>query len=188
MKAKIALAFLAAVAAPAFAAPESYTIDARHTFPVFEVSHLGYSLQRGRFNKTSGKIVIDTAARSGSVELVIDSASIDMGLEKWDEHMKGEDFFNVAKHPNMAFKSSRVLFDGDKVVGAEGEFTLLGVTRPLKVAFTDFHCAMHPYAKKMACGGNATAAIKRSEYGMTYAVPGIGDDVKLMIPVEAFRD
>lgn len=188
MKAKLFLAVVAAAAAPAFAAPESYTIDARHTFPVFEVSHLGYSLQRGRFNKSSGRIVIDTAAGSGSVELVIDAASIDMGIEKWDEHMKGEDYFHVAKYPTMTFKSSRVLFEGDKVVGAEGEFTLLGVTRPLKVAFADFRCAMHPYAKKMACGGNATAAIKRSEYGMTYGIPGIGDDVKLMIPVEAFRD
>ncbi len=182
--------FLAATltVAPALAAPESFTIDSRHTFPVFEVSHLGYSLQRGRFNKTSGKIVLDTAAKSGSVELTIDAASIDMGLEKWDEHMKGEDFFNVAKHPTMTFRSSKLLFSGDKVVGAEGDFTLLGVTQPLKVTFADFNCAMHPYAKKMACGGNATAAIKRSAFGMTYGVPGIGDDVKLSIPVEAFKD
>lgn len=187
MKACFALA-AALVAAPALAAPESFTIDSRHTFPVFEVSHLGYSLQRGRFNKTSGKIVIDAAAKTGSVDLTIDAASIDMGIEKWDEHMKGEDFFNVAKHPTMTFKSSKVVFNGDKVVGAEGDFTLLGVTRALKVSFSDFNCAMHPYAKKMACGGNATAALKRSEFGMSYALPGIGDDVKLAIPVEAFKD
>ncbi len=186
---KACFALVAALsAAPALAAPESFTIDSRHTFPVFEVSHLGYSLQRGRFNKTSGKIVIDTAVRSGSIELTIDAASIDMGLEKWDDHMRGEDFFNVAKYPAMTFKSTKVLFNGEKVVGAEGDFTLLGVTQPLKVTLTDFNCAMHPYAKKMACGGNATAAIKRSAFGMTYGLPGIGDDVKLIIPVEAFKD
>lgn len=188
MKAKLVLATLALAAAPALAAPESYTIDSRHTFPVFEVSHLGFSLQRGRFNQTTGKIVLDTAARTGSVELAIDAASIDMGIEKWDAHMKGEDFFNVAKHPTITFKSNRLVFSGDKVTGAEGELTLLGVSRAVKVSLTDFNCAMHPYAKKMACGGNATAAIKRSEFGMTYGVPGIGDDVKLMIPVEAFKD
>jgi polyisoprenoid-binding protein YceI len=188
MNAKLVLATLALAAAPAFAAPESYTIDSRHTFPVFEVGHLGYSLQRGRFNQTTGKIVVDAAAKTGSVELVIDAASIDMGIEKWDAHMKGEDFFNVAKYPSITFKSSKLMFSGDKVTGAEGELTLLGVTKPVKVALTEFNCAMHPYAKKMACGGNATAAIKRSEFDMTYGVPGIGDDVKLMIPVEAFKD
>jgi polyisoprenoid-binding protein YceI len=170
------------------ASAQSYTVDARHTYPMFMVKHLGYSMQLGRFNGTTGKIMIDRAAKKGSVELAIDAASIDMGLAKWDEHMKAEDFFDVAKHPKITFKSSNVKFDGDKVVGADGELTLRGVTKPVSVALAGFHCAAHPIAKKEACGGDASATIKRSDFGMDYGLPGIGDEVKLMIPVEAFKD
>ncbi|MFO1318904.1 MAG: YceI family protein [Burkholderiales bacterium] len=182
------LGTLLAVGMPAQAAPENYTVDSRHTFPVFEVGHLGFSLQRGRFNQSSGKISLDREARTGSVELTIDAASIDMGIDKWDTHMKGEDFFNVQKYPTITYKSTKMLFDGDKVVGAEGDLTLLGVTKPVKVTLTDFACGANPYNKKPLCGGNATVQIKRSEFGMTYGLPNFTDNVKIMIPVEAFKD
>ncbi|MCW5626537.1 MAG: YceI family protein [Burkholderiales bacterium] len=190
MKSTIALAAVlaSALAAPAFAAPESYTLDSRHTFPVFEINHLGFSLQRGRFNKTEGKIVIDRAAKTGSVELAIEAASIDMGIAKWDEHMVSEDFFNAAQFPTITFKSTKVTFQGDKVVGADGDFTLLGVTKPIKVAFAGFACGDHPMNKKPLCGGNATATIKRSDFGMTKYLPGIADEVKIYVPIEAFKD
>lgn len=183
-----AVAALVCASLPAAAAPESYTIDSRHTFPVFEVGHLGFSLQRGRFNQTAGKITLDREARTGSVELTIDAASIDMGIEKWDTHMKGEDFFNVQKYPTITYKSTKLLFEGDKVVGAEGNLTLLGVTKPVKVSMSDFGCGANPYNKKPLCGGNATVQIKRSEFGMTYGIPNFTDDVKIVIPVEAFKD
>lgn len=181
-------AAIASLSTAALAAPESYTLDSRHTFPVFEVSHLGYSIQRGRFNKTTGTFSLDRAAKAGTIAIDIDAASIDMGIEKWDEHMKSADFFNVAKFPTVTYKASKLMFDGDKLVGAEGELTLLGVTRPVKVSVSDFNCKMHPMLKKDACGGNVTAAIKRSEFGMGYSLPGVGDDIKLMIPVEALKD
>lgn len=175
-------------AAPVFAAPESFTLDSRHTFPTFQVHHLGLSMQFGRFNKTTGKIVVDREARSGSIDIAIDPASIDMGIDKWDEAMRGEDWFNVEKFPTMTFKSQKLAFDGGKVIGAEGEFTLLGVTRPLTVKFTSFNCIAHPLNKKTVCGGTATATIKRSEFGLTKSLPGIADDVQLTVPVEAFKD
>jgi polyisoprenoid-binding protein YceI len=178
----------ALLATSAIAAPESYTVDSRHTFPVFEVNHLGFSTQRGRFNKVTGKITLDRAARSGSIDVVIDAASIDMGLEKWDEHMRSEDFFNVAKFPTMTFKSTKVTFDGDKLVGAEGDFTLLGVTKPVRLTVAGFRCGENPVAKKQACGADASTTLKRSEFGMTKYLPGVGDDIKLLIPVEAFKD
>jgi len=183
----IAIAVAAAMSTPAFAA-DSYTIDPNHTMPVFEINHLGFSTQRGRFNKTEGKITLDTAAKKGSVELTIDVASIDMGLAKWEEHLRSEDFFNAAKFPTMTFKSDKLIFNGDKVVGAEGTFTLLGVAKPMKLTVTGFTCGVHPLNKKPVCAGDVSATLKRSDFGMMKNLPAIGDDVKLMIPVEAFKD
>lgn len=181
-------AALALASAAALAAPENFTIDSRHTFPVFEVNHLGFSLQRGRFNQTAGKISIDREARTGSVDIAIQTASIDMGIDKWDEAMRSEDYFNSAKFPTIDFKSTRVLFDGAKVTGAEGDLTMLGVTRPVKVELAGFNCGNHPINKRYLCGGNATLQIKRSEFGLVKGLPGTADDVKIMISVEAFRD
>ena len=112
----------AAVAGPALAA-DSYSVDARHTFPGFEVNHLGFSTQRGRFNKTTGKIVLDRHAKTGSVDIEIDATSVDTGLDKLEEHLRGEEFFNTAKFPTLTFKSKSVKFSGDKPSAVEGDFT-----------------------------------------------------------------
>lgn len=183
----LAILLTGLLAAPAFAA-DNYTVDPRHTWPVFEVNHLGFSTQRGRFNKSSGKVTLDTAAKKGSVELVIETASIDMGFEKWDEHLKSDEFFNVAQFPTMRFASDKLVFDSDKVVAAEGSFTLLGVTKPLTLTVSNFRCAPHPMVKKPACGADITAVLKRSEFGMTKFVPAVSDEVKLIVPVEAILD
>lgn len=183
----LAILLASLLAAPAFAA-DNYTIDSRHTWPVFEVNHLGFSTQRGRFNKSSGKVTLDSAAKKGSVELVIETASIDMGLDKWDEHMKSDEFFNVAQFPTMRFVSDRLVFDGDKVVAAEGSFTLLGVTKPLTLTVSNFRCAPHPMVKKPACGADIFTTLKRSEFGMTKFLPAVSDEVKISAPVEAIKD
>ena len=187
MKKPLVILLSGLFAASAYAA-DSYTIDSRHTFPVFEVNHMGFSTQRGRFNKSGGKITLDAAAKKGSVELTIETASIDMGIDKWDEHMKSEDFFNAEKFPTMRFVSDRLVFDGDKVVAAEGSFTLLGITKPLTLAVSNFRCAPHPMLKKPACGADVTATLKRSEFGMTKYVPAVSDEVKISVPVEAVKD
>ncbi len=187
MKAKITLlALVAALALPA--AAESLSIDPTHTWPSFEVNHLGFTTQRGRFNKTDGKIVIDAAAKTGSIDIKIDTASIDMGLEKWNTHMKSPDFFNVEKFPAMYFKSSKLKFDGDKLVGADGELTLLGVTKPVSLNVAGYRCGNHPMNKKAMCGADITTSIKRTDFGMGYGVPAVGDEIKITIPVEAFKD
>lgn len=187
MKSTIALlSIIAAVALPA--AAESLSIDSTHTWPRFEVSHLGFSTQIGRFNKTDGKIVLDAATKTGSIDIKIDTSSIDMGLEKWDKHMMSPDFFNVEKFPTMYFKSSKLKFDGDKLVGADGELTLLGVTKPVSLNITGYRCGNHPMTKKAMCGADVTTSIKRSDFGMGYGLPAVGDDIKITIPVEAFKD
>ena len=188
MKYASAVLLSIALAAPTLAAADSYTVDARHTFPVFEINHLGFSTQRGRFNKTSGKIVLDMAAKRGSIDITIDTASIDMGLEDWDKHMRNADFFDVEAHPSMTFKSDRVVFEGDKPVAAHGTLTLLGVGQPVKLDIANFRCGVHPFNKRPLCGADVGTQIKRSAFGMTRNLPAVGDVVRILIPVEAFRD
>lgn len=187
MKRVILALSVAATAAPAIAA-ETYIVDSRHTWPVFEINHLGFSTQRGRFNKTTGKIVLDAAAKQGSIDIAVDTASIDMGLEDWDKHMKSDEFFNVEKFPTMTFKSDKLSFDGDRLIGADGSLTLLGVTKPVRLFVSNFRCGTHPLNKKAVCGADVATVIKRSEFGMTKYVPSVGDLVKVTIPVEAFKD
>jgi polyisoprenoid-binding protein YceI len=182
-----ALALCPALALPA-AAADTYTIDPGHTYPGFEINHLGFSTLRGTFDSTRGSVTLDPAARSGSIEISIDTASIDTGHARRDEHLKTDEFFNVARFPTMTYKATRLTFDGDKLTGADGELTLLGVTRPVSLALTSFHCGPHPMNKKQVCGANATATIKRSEFGMKAYVPAVGDEVKISIGVEAVRN
>lgn len=183
----LALAAAGALSASAIAA-ESYTVDPRHTYPVFEVSHLGFSTQRGRFNQSSGKITLDRAAKAGSVDVAVETGSIDMGFEKWDAHLRSEDFFDAAKYPQMRFTSRSLRFDGDRLVGLDGELTLHGVTRPLSLEVTRFHCGVQVTTKREACGADATGMIRRSDFGMMKFLPAVGDEIALRIAVEAFRD
>lgn len=177
----------AAFALPATAA-DSYTVDPAHTFPNFEINHLGFSTMHGRFGATTGKITLDTAAKSGSIDITIDATSIDTGHAKRDTHLKSDEFFNVAKFPTLAYKSSKLKFNGDKLSGADGELTMLGVTKPVSLAVTAFNCGPHPMNKKPMCGANATATIKRSDFGLSTYVPAVGDEVKITIEVEAGKD
>ena len=185
---KLLIILLTGLLAAPVCAADNYTIDPNHTWPVFEVNHLGFSTQRGRFNKTSGKITLDPAAKKGSVDLVIETTSIDMGFDKWDQHLKSDEFFNVEQFPTMHFSSDKLVFDGDKVVAAEGDFTLLGVTKPLMLTVSNFRCAPHQMNKKPTCGADISVTLKRSEFGMTKFVPAVSDEVKISVPVEAVKD
>jgi polyisoprenoid-binding protein YceI len=179
----------------ALAAPENYTLDPYHTYPHFEVNHLGFSKMRGRFDKTTGKFTIDRAAKTGSLELVVQTASLSTGdNEKGnrprarDEHLRSPDFFNVAEFPTMTFKGTGVRFQGDNVAGFDGQLTLLGVTKPLSITLDSWKCGPHPVSKKEMCGGNAHGTIKRSDFGMKFGIPAVGDELVLWFEFEAFKD
>ena len=172
---------------PAIAA-DSYTIDPRHTHPTYEIDHFGWSTQRGRFDNVNGTVVMDRAAKTGSVQVTIDVTSVSSGVAKLDEHLKSEDFFYAARYPTMSFKSNKMIFRGDTPVAVEGEFTLRGVTKPLRLTIDRFHCAPNPFAKKEACGADVVATIKRSDFGVDAYLPGLSDQVRLLINVEAFKD
>ena len=178
----------AAIAIPA-AAQESYVIDPAHSQPFYETRHLGFSLQRGTFGKVAGKVTLDRAAQKGTIDVTIETASVRSQDPRSDAALKGEKYFNVEKYPTMTFKSNSLRFDGDRVVGAEGELTMLGVTKPVSLKVSDFTCGDHPFSKKPMCGAEVTTTIKRSEWGMTAGLPfAPADDVKIMIPVEALRE
>jgi polyisoprenoid-binding protein YceI len=183
-----AFAFAVMLPAAAAAAPETYVIDNTHTYPRFEYSHFGYSTQSHRFTKTSGKIVIDRAARSGSIDVTIDAKSVDTGYALFNEHIQAEDFFDTARYPTITFKADRLKFDGDRLVAADGQLTIKGVTRPVTLTVTSFHCMPHPIAKKDACGANAVARVKRSEFNMGKHAPAVSDEVTIHVPVEAIRE
>lgn len=177
-----------AAAAPALAAPETYVVDGSHTFPRFSYSHLGFSTQLSRFNKTTGKVVFDKAAKTGSVDIEIDAKSIDTGSTLFNEHIQGEDFLDTAKFPTATFKSTKVLFKGDKPAKIQGELTIKGVTKPVVLTVTSFQAMPHPMQKKDAIGANATTTIKRSEFNAGKYAPHVGDEVRIDIAIEAIKD
>jgi polyisoprenoid-binding protein YceI len=184
----LAAALLSAAAVTAFAASESYTIDPGHTFPSLEVMHFNTSIYRGKFTKTSGKVTLDKAAKTGTVDIAIDSASIDMGNQKLDEHLKSDAFFDVAKFPTATFKAGSIKFSGDAPAEVPGELTLHGVTKPVTLKFNSFNCYTNPMMKKDVCGGDLGATIKRSDFGIKFGIPNVGDDVRLQIQVEAVKE
>ncbi|MEZ0232754.1 MAG: YceI family protein [Methylophilaceae bacterium] len=187
---KLALAAITAslFSAAAFAAPETYNIDSNHSMPRFEYSHFGYSQQLSRFDKTTGKITLDRAAKTGSVDVVIDATSVNTGFPLFNTHIQDVDFFDTAKYPTITFKSSKVNFDGDKVASVDGDLTVKGVTKPVTLTVKSFLCMPHPMLKKEACGATATTVIKRSEFNAGKYAPYVSDEVTLTIPVEAVKE
>ena len=183
-----ALTLAAALSAPAFAAPETYALDSAHSFPRFSYNHFGYSTQVSRFNKTTGKIVYDKEAKTASVDIVIDATSVDSGFPVFNEHLRGEDFFDTAKYPTATFKSTKVIFEGDKPSAIEGDLTIKGITKPVTLTVTSFHAMPHPMRKKDAIGANAFTVIKRSEFNAGKHVPYVGDEVRIDIGVEAIKE
>ncbi len=172
---------------PVLAAPLSFIVDPKHTYASFEIDHLGLSTARGTFERTSGRITLDPEAATGLIEIVIESASIDTGLQKRDEHLRAEEFFNVDKYPTITFVASKLRFDANRLTGADGDLTMLGKTLPVSLEIMRFACAQHPIHDKPACGADAQTTIRRSDWGMTTYVPTIGDEVTIHIGVEAFR-
>ena len=186
-----ALASLLLLPASAVLADETYTLDPVHSQPRYEIHHLrGLTTQTGSFSKLAGKVVVDRAAKKGTIDVTIDTTSIHTHEPaRLDAVIKGEQYFNVEKYPTMSFKSTNLVFDGDKLVGAEGELTMIGVTKPVSLKVTNFICGENPFNKKPMCGGEATADIKRSEWGMKAGIPmSSSDDVRITIPIEAYRE
>ena len=184
----IASALLATLTATAaHAAPATYAIDPTHTFVTFEAKHFGTSTNRGRFDKKSGTVTLDTAAKTGQVDITLETGSINTGTEAFNNHLKSKDFFNAEAFPQATFKSSKVVFEGEKVVAVVGDLTLLGKTQTVTLKANNYGCYDNPMLKRQVCGGDFETTIQRSEFGMNYGLPFIPNDVKLVIQVEAVK-
>ncbi len=189
---KIKAAALVATAAAlwasaASAAPATYTIEPSHTYPSFEAPHMGISFWRGKFNKSSGSVVLDEAAKTGSVDITIDTTSVDFGHDKMNEHANGPDWFDTAKYPTATYKG-KVKYSGSTPSEVDGQLTLHGVTKPVKLSIDSFKCIQHPMLKKEVCGADATADFNRGDFGISKYADGDLGKVKLRIQVEAIKN
>lgn len=181
-----ALAF-ALAATSAAAAPEEYRVDPGHTYPAFAVSHMGISTQRGRFEKTTGRVVLDREASRGTIDLVIDATTISTGNRMLDAVLRSEDFFNSAAFPTLTYRGTSIDFEAGLPRRAHGELTLLGVTKPVTVSISRFGCTRQPFMVRLTCGADVSAIIKRTDFGMNSYMAWVGDEVILTIQIEAVK-
>lgn len=183
----LACLLLTCITFPALAADERFTLDADHTFPSLEFPHMGLSIWRGKFNKTSGNVRLDRKARTGSVEAIIDVTSIDFGHDKMNEHALAKDWLNAEQFPTMTYRGT-LEFKGDIPVAANGQLTMRGITQPVRLQLNDFNCIEHPFYKKEACGADAVGQLDRADFGMDqYTQNGMGI-ITLRIQIEALKD
>jgi polyisoprenoid-binding protein YceI len=184
---RLVLASVAALAtASAFAAPVTYVLDPRHTYPSFEADHMGgLSIWRGKFTDTTGKVVYDKEAKSGAIDITVKINSIAFGLAKLDEHAKSPEIFDAAKYPTATYSGKFTKFNGAAPTEAQGTLTLHGVTKPVTLTINSFMCKPNPVTKKEICGADASASLERSEFGVNYGDSvGFKMWVKLQIQVE----
>ena len=148
---------------------------------------MGLSTQLSRFSKTTGTLVLDKAAKTGSVDVVIDMKSVDTGLAVFNGHIQGEDFLDTAKYPTATFKSTKVVFDGDKPTAIEGDLTIKNVTKPVTLKVASYVNTVHPMLKRDAIGADASTVIKRSDFRAGKYAPNVGDEVTISIAIEAIK-
>jgi polyisoprenoid-binding protein YceI len=186
MKRIVLASMVALVSTGAFAAPVTYVLDPSHTFPSFEADHMGgLSVWRGKFNSSSGKVVYDKDAKSGSIDVTVNMSSVNFGVPKLDEHAKSAEMFDVAKFPTATFTGKFTKFNGSAPAEAEGTMTMHGVTKPLTLTINSFLCKPNPMSKKEVCGADASATFNRSDFGVNFGDKyGFKQEVKLSIQVE----
>ncbi len=190
MRTLILAAALTSLSFPALAA-ETYTIDPDHTFPYFTINHLGFSTMHGRFNTTKGKIVMDKTGNASAVDIVIDATSVDTGMKKRDDHLRSPDFLNAVEFPEITYKSSKITFNGTTKATVDGTLTISGVSKPAKLEVQSINCGIHPMdpkKEKFVCGFDATTKIKRSDFGLKFALPAVGDEMVISLEVEGIRN
>ena len=185
----IALAVAATLSAGlAQAESVTYSVDPTHTFATFEIGHFGASTNRGRFDKKTGSITLDKAAKTGKVDVTFETASINTGTAAFDKHLQSPDLFDAAKHPTFSFVGDKFTFDGDKVTAVAGNLTLLGKTAPVTLKASQFNCYQSPMLKREVCGGDFEATIDRTVWGMNYGIDwGFPKNVRVIVQVEAVK-
>ncbi|MGF6698750.1 polyisoprenoid-binding protein YceI [Paraburkholderia sp. MM5496-R1] len=172
----------------AFAA-DTYLLDPMHTFPSFEADHFGgLSIWRGKFTKTTGTVTLDRAAKTGTVDVTVDPASVQTGNPKLDDHLRAAEFFDVEKYPTVTYKGTEIKFDGDKPVEVIGTLTIRGITKPVNLKIDSFKCMQHPVLKREVCGVEASTEFNRADYGMDFGAKyGFSMQTRLHIQSEGIK-
>ena len=178
---------LAGLAGTAQAQSATYAIDPTHTFVTFEASHFGTSTIRGRFDKKEGSVAYDKTGKTGKADITIDMTSVSTGVGPLDGHLKSKDFFNAAEFPTAKFVGDSFTFDGSKVTEVKGSLTFLGKTQPVALKAARFNCYDNPMLKREVCGGDFETTLVRSQFGSNYGLPGIPDNIRLLIQIEAVK-
>ena len=178
-------ALAASLSFSAFADSATYQFDPSHTYPSFEADHFGgLSVWRGKFDKSSGSVTLDRAAKTGTVDVTIDASSIDTGNGALDKHVSSAEMLDAAKYPTAVYKGTSIKFDGDKPVEVIGTFTLHGVTKPLNLKIDSFKCFQNPMLKREVCGVEATTTFDRGDFGMDYG-KAYGFSLKTVLHIQA---
>lgn len=188
MKRLVLVAALAAAGFAGTAAAETYAIDPAHSQVLFTYSHLGFSNITGRFDKVEGQITYDpTEPAQAKVNVTIPIDSVSTGVADLDAHLKNADFFDAPKHPAATFTSTKVEPSGQGRLRVTGDLTVHGVTKPTTFDVTVNKIGEHPMAKTPSAGFDATATVKRSDFGVDKGVPHVSDEVRIRITVEAHK-
>ncbi len=185
----IAVGALALSLSCAAQAADTYQLDPHHTYPSFEADHFGgLSVWRGKFTKTTGTVTLDRAAKTGTVDVTVDPASVQTGNAELDKHIASDEFFDAAKYPVVTYKGTQIVFDGDTPKEVIGTLTMHGVTRPLKLEIDSFKCIQHPMLKREVCGVEAQTEFDRSDFGMDFGKKyGFSMVTKLHIQAEGIK-
>lgn len=173
---------------PAAWAAESFVLDPEHTFPSFEIRHQGVSILRGKFNRSQGRVALDPGGPGNLIEVSVDASSGDTGHDGLNQKLLGGNFFSTARFPEIRFVANEVAFQEGKPVSASGTLTMLGVSHPVVLEIRDYACTRQFPTLRPMCGADVHTSLKRSDFGMVYGIPLIGDEVKLAIEVEGFRE
>jgi len=185
----ILIALMVAATWPAAAqAVERFTLDPTHTFPSFEIRHHGVSTMRGKFNRGQGRVVLDPQGQESLIEVSVDATSVDTGLDDLNQKLRGASFFNTATYPEIRFSSTQIDYKDGRPVVARGNLTMLGQTRPVELEIRDYACTLQFLTRKPLCGADVHGTLRRSDFGMNFGIPLIGDEVRLAIEVEGFRE
>ena len=189
MKHHYALLLLVSAVTSANAASTTYSVDPDHTHPSFEVDHFGgLSIWRGTFKNTSGTVQMDAAARTGAVDIVIDTSTVDFAHDKLNEHVSSSEILDVAKYPTAEYKGKFVEFANGAPRTISGNLTLHGITKPVTLTINSFKCFEHPMLKKQVCGADASGTFNRADFGVNYGQQyGFKQDVLLRIQVEGVK-
>lgn len=187
MKKHVSTALFCVLCCAAAQAADTYAVDPNHTSATFTFNHLGFSNFHGKLPKASGSIVLDRAQKTGTADIVFDVKAIATGVPKFDDHLRSNEFFDAEKHPTATFKATKIGFKGDAPSTLAGDLTIKGQTKPVTLEVTSFKCGDHPMMKVPACGANAKATIRRSDFGLGLYVPAVSDEITLDVEVEAMK-